>query len=419
MKTTSKISCFFTFKKQILIVFLSVFSLSSIGQTLTSTSTVFSGSWNTPSNWTNGLPYNVNYDASISHAMTVGSHISISSNSVYTVTSTGSIIDSAGGIDVNINIDQQNNGGFLDVDGKVEIQGTLTIQHSGTLIVRSNDTLIVGDAHFQHNASIEVEEFGVMIVNGDLEMKQMNTTILDGQLFVNGNITAQQNSTITGSGKIQATGTTDLSGSATFFGSTSPCSPGPCEYGTGAGLPVKLVEFNANHLNNGKVEVNWVTETELNNDYFLLEKSYDGLSFSEVAIVPGNGTYTQRSEYSLLDNASNKTIYYRLSQVDYNGERKIYNPIALSPSLENRHSNFSISPNPVRTHERISIDFSNSSLENTTIEIRDISGKLMQTKKLNQFPASIQLNENLNNGIYLINIITASGIHTEKLIISK
>src|SRR5690606_27742523 len=144
------------------------------------------------------------------------------------------------------------------IEGNVEVQGSLNIQQSGALLVRGNDTLTVGDAFFQHDATIVVEEFGVLIINGNLEMKQKNTTVLDGQIFVNGNITAKQNSLITGSGKIQASGTIDLDGSASFFGNSNTCSPGPCEYGTGAGLPVKLVDFRAEQLNAGKVIIRWI-----------------------------------------------------------------------------------------------------------------------------------------------------------------
>src|SRR5690606_683628 len=135
-------------------------------------------------------PNSTNYDVSISHAMTVGSNILISSNSTYTVTNSGSITDPIGGADVSIMINQKNSGGSLVIEGNVEVQGSLNIQQSGALLVRGNDTLTVGDAFFQHDATIVVEEFGVLIINGNLEMKQKNTTVLDGQIFVNGNITA-------------------------------------------------------------------------------------------------------------------------------------------------------------------------------------------------------------------------------------
>src|SRR5690606_12411153 len=126
MKSSTNKLRIFAIKNQLLFALFTLFSFYCIGQS--STTTVLSGSFDDPNNWSNGVPNSTNYDVSISHAMTVGSNILISSNSTYTVTNSGSITDPIGGADVSIMINQKNSGGSLVIEGNVEVQGSLNIQ---------------------------------------------------------------------------------------------------------------------------------------------------------------------------------------------------------------------------------------------------------------------------------------------------
>ena len=85
-------------------------------------------------------------------------------------------------------------------------------------------------------------------------------------------------------------------------------------------LPVELLTFNAECHPQGGTELSWATATEQNNDFFLVERSNDGVMFEPVGIVPGSGTTSQPSEYSYLDRTAAVGInYYRLSQTDFDG----------------------------------------------------------------------------------------------------
>lgn len=392
-------------------VFYSFF-LFSAHAIVAQTTTVLSGNWSNASNWNNGVPDN-HSTASVVNAIVLDDDISISENANYSVSSTGSLRNSSSN-SYEILVEKN---GVLDVDGPVKIDGSFTVQHDGVVTVRSYDTLIVGDAYFAHNASVTVEEFAVMIINGDLSMKQQNYTTLDGQIFVNGNIDAKQNSTINGTGNIQATGTTSLGGSSTFFGSTSNCNPGPCEYGSGMGLPVELVEFKAVHSASKNVRINWVTESEINNDFFILEKSKDGSIFNEIAVIRGNGTKSSRTEYAVTDNSESTTIYYRLSQVDFNGDRKTFNPIVLSPPIF-KSNELTIYPNPAKENQDIYIKH-NFVEEYTKVELRDISGKILFEKQLEKSGPDLKLDNKLPTGIYFLNFRSASENITEKLIVAN
>jgi hypothetical protein len=90
----------------------------------------------------------------------------------------------------------------------------------------------------------------------------------------------------------------------------APCSP----------LPVALSSFKVVKKSNYN-EVSWRTETEQNNDYFVLERSSDALTWSEVAKIKGNGDSYSPINYLWKDKEYNKSSnYYKLKQFDFNGE---------------------------------------------------------------------------------------------------
>ena len=95
-------------------------------------------------------------------------------------------------------------------------------------------------------------------------------------------------------------------------------------------LPIEL-DFFDGKLKDDYVLLNWVTLTETNNDYFTIEKSLDAKYWDEYYRIPGLGNTNTPSMYQFEDHdISSAVIYYRLKQTDYNGEFKIYSPIAVT-----------------------------------------------------------------------------------------
>lgn len=88
-------------------------------------------------------------------------------------------------------------------------------------------------------------------------------------------------------------------------------------------VPVEWLSFKA-HWSGLHAEINWATAMEVNNDYFIIERSFDGVNFSQLGIVPGSGNSTGITSYSYTDkNAmlnAGQYVYYRIKQVDYNGD---------------------------------------------------------------------------------------------------
>ncbi|RFP64466.1 T9SS C-terminal target domain-containing protein [Hymenobacter lapidiphilus] len=84
-------------------------------------------------------------------------------------------------------------------------------------------------------------------------------------------------------------------------------------------LPVTLVSFTAQARPSG-VKLDWVTATELNNDYFEVQRSASGQAFAPISQVPGSGTTNSGATYSFTDTAPLAgSGYYRLRQVDRDG----------------------------------------------------------------------------------------------------
>jgi hypothetical protein len=84
-------------------------------------------------------------------------------------------------------------------------------------------------------------------------------------------------------------------------------------------LPVSLLSFTAN-LKNNKVYLDWATASEQNNAKFDVERSRNGVDFSQIDEVAGAGNSSVVRNYNAIDEAPLPGLsYYRLKQTDFNG----------------------------------------------------------------------------------------------------
>lgn len=115
-------------------------------------------------------------------------------------------------------------------------------------------------------------------------------------------------------------------------------------------LAVTLKDFSATCEGNQFV-LDWETASEKNNDYFLVDYSEDGTTWTEVGRIDGNGSTTIEQKYSFNHRQqSNSTTYYRLTQVDFDGTQEILRTI--SANCTNKDE-VVVSPNP--TNGQISV----------------------------------------------------------------
>lgn len=149
--------------------------------------------------------------------------------------------------------------------------------------------------------------------------------------------------------------------------------------GGGGGLPIELLDFKA-ELVQDDVELTWVTATEINNDYFTLEKS-DGVNFRQIAIIPGAGNSSETKYYSKIDyEPFIGTSYYRLKQTDFDGRFTYSDVVSVTykpENPENEDNELVVYPNP--SGGNFSVVIKNAS-EKVTLNLFDNRGKLVMTE---------------------------------------
>lgn len=181
-------------------------------------------------------------------------------------------------------------------------------------------------------------------------------------------------------------------------------------YGCEIALPIELASFTAK-CNNGAIEVEWVTASETNNKHFTLERSDDLTHWSAIARVNGAGNSTIPLSYSYTDESrkSNKIVYYRLIQTDYDGKEETFSPITASCDQSADYS-LNIYPNPA--NDQLFCDITNESGNTAKIEIINAYGQLVYQ---NEHSLSEGLNHleidlsKLKSGMYSFKLITPDG----------
>ncbi len=170
-------------------------------------------------------------------------------------------------------------------------------------------------------------------------------------------------------------------------------------------LPIELVHFSGKNIG-GYNRLEWVTKTEINNDYFTVEHSLDGENFEAIGTVRGAGNSTISLHYAYNDYQSFKGInYYRLTQHDFNGEIHYSEPIAVESEGQNLLQLLSVFPNPTDGDIHLKI----VALEETTVEIKiqDIYGKQCLNKEMLLEEGSNNLKFELGSyspGLYFVSL---------------
>ena len=141
-------------------------------------------------------------------------------------------------------------------------------------------------------------------------------------------------------------------------------------------LPIELISFDAN-LKGNIVLLVWETLSEINNDYFTIEKSNDGLNFIEVTRLQGAGNSLERLAYSTTDNSPFTGVsYYRLKQTDFNGDYT-YSEIKAINNQNIKTKNSVVFPNPVIDNQMFLNLAADSFFTNAEIFVYSMNGNLL------------------------------------------
>jgi hypothetical protein len=173
-------------------------------------------------------------------------------------------------------------------------------------------------------------------------------------------------------------------------------------------LPIELLNFDARLKTNGQVELLWQTASEVNNDFFTVEKSVNASDWNELKQINGAGNSTAVLNYTTMDEHPYVGMtYYRLKQTDFDGHFS-YSAIK-AVAVTGKDVPFFIYPNPAQDQITINCNPSGS----CQLTIYNILGQDVtdQTKELKNEEATRTIEvKNLNAGVYYIHSQTAVGI---------
>jgi len=244
------------------------------------------------------------------------------------------------------------------------------------------------DVTFQWNASNEVGSF--------------NRADIDLIHYTGSTWEALTNTSATGSDPYVAT----ISGVSDFSPFTVQDAASP--------LPVELAKFSGEYVTNN-VEINWVTASELNNDYFIIERSSNAKDFEEITRVDGHGTTNEVISYEYIDHEPyGGNSYYRLTQVDFDGTSKTYKPIKVYVSL-NGNLLSSLDPMPSNgDYINLYISGFDKSLT-TNLKIVSVKGEVMHLEEIYLdkdigFEKKIDFQKKLSPGMYILSVNTPEPI---------
>jgi hypothetical protein len=181
------------------------------------------------------------------------------------------------------------------------------------------------------------------------------------------------------------------------------------------------LSFNAS--SNGKeVILNWSTATELNNQLFEVQRSFEGNEFATVGFVNGKGTTTQRQDYVYKDEINSDGKYlYRLKQIDYLGSYQYSDIIEIDLRVFNSYLLEQNYPNPFNPSTTIGYGIKDKS--NVKITILNSIGEevaLLVNEEKESGYHTIEFNAaGLPSGVYFYRLKAGNFIETKKMILLR
>ncbi|MFN3402442.1 MAG: T9SS type A sorting domain-containing protein [Cytophagaceae bacterium] len=284
--------------------------------------------------------------------------------------------------------------------------GSLTIAAQTVQTIATNHTLAPGRYWFQLSASGGA--YGIFDCNRTLAAGSnlWQTPLVDNT----GNNVIRAISAIK-DGNIQSSGS--LFNMNFQVGSNNACSRLFICATENCPAPVEWLDFNVQKIGNNATLV-WLTASEKNNSHFIVEKSYDGISFDAIAEVKGAANKSSVSSYSFEDklNGSETLIYYRIKQVDLDGtsDYSVIRAVSNAVTLD-------IYPIPVKKGEDLSIKISAGGEGDIYLSIYDPLGKQVFSSPVNSDTFNLELpTTELPSGTYFVKL-TGSENKVQKIVV--
>jgi hypothetical protein len=186
--------------------------------------------------------------------------------------------------------------------------------------------------------------------------------------------------------------------------------------GPAVALPVSLLYFKAQHVGNNNV-LSWATATEVNNQGFEIEYSFDGKDFRDLSFVNSkavNGNSSSTLNYQYTDTkAAGADVFYRLKQVDKDGRISYSNVIFIKGGQLNTLSLSAVYPNPAKN--KLNVIVSSPVSNQITLVISNLAGKRISQQSFSVINGGNNLDLNVSNlpaGSYFIKAVCNNGCNS-------
>jgi len=145
-------------------------------------------------------------------------------------------------------------------------------------------------------------------------------------------------------------------------------------------LPVTLTTFSA-IIEQGFTQLNWSTASEINNAYFTIERSQDGVHFEDLLTKEGSGTSFTKNNYTAYDkNPLPGTSYYRLKQTDFNGRSETFYVSAINNAIQGEFSISSVSP--TNFTDNATLYYKMPAEGAAQLVVRDLRGRIVKDEQV-------------------------------------
>ena len=289
----------------------------------------------------------------------------------------------------------------LTITDTLVIEGSLTMGNKSNVTVADGGLLIITD-DFTADNKIVVGNGGMIAVGGDMNFpsnSQDSYSQSGGNLYVlgttSGNSDAESN----------AQGATELEND---FTEIYNYVMGYSETGT---LPVEFHYVKA-EKNGSTVKLTWATASELNNDFFTVEKSQDSKNFEAIGTVAGAGNSNTLLTYQFTDTKlPTGTQYYRVKQTDFDGQFDYSDIVSVSNASQAEHKNSNVTiltvvPNPFE--DRFNVDFDLSVAGPVEVSLIHQNGSVAASEVIEGYAGNNRYTfddrRGLENGIYLLRL---------------
>ena len=209
-----------------------------------------------------------------------------------------------------------------------------------------------------------------------------------------------------GSAAVPTVSRSNISGFSNFGFGGGPANP----------LPVELISFNGVCMEDGISKISWSTASEFNSLNFIVQRSTDGVHYTNIAIVPSSGNSNQIRSYSVYDTSVNaNSSYYRLVETDIYGTQTIYSFIQVKCGEVNGVHIFYAEP-------RVIAEINSTKDKMLNFSVYEVSGKLIHQESRQVLRGYNRLDLGIKNkladGIYIIQMTDEDKISSSKIMVN-